>query len=80
MTLNPDRLHVYLIAKREFYEADSPIGNRCSSVVELLENRRGATGDQLANIDKNLARLVRELEKLCAEYVPENPPPGATRQ
>lgn len=80
MTINPDRLHVYLIAKREFYGAETPIGYRCSIVIELLDNRPDATGDQLKHIDENLVRMVRELEMLCADYVPVNEPPGTSRQ
>lgn len=41
MTVYPDRLHAYLIAKREFYGADTEIGHRCSNVVELLGSRPG---------------------------------------
>lgn len=66
MTVYPDRLHAYLIAKREFYGAKTPIGHRCSTVVELLMNRRGASGDQLTHIDANLAKLINEIETLCA--------------
>jgi hypothetical protein len=40
---------------------------RCSNLIEQLENRRNATGEQLAHIDKNLARNMAELEALCAE-------------
>jgi hypothetical protein len=61
-----ERTRAYLIAKREFYGAKTPIGHRCSSVVELLENRREATGDQLKHIDANLAKLIGEIEVLCA--------------
>lgn len=66
MTVYPDRLHAHLIAKRGFYGAKTPIGHRCSSVVDLLDNRRGAAGDQLTHIDKNLARLLGEIETPCA--------------
>lgn len=67
MNFDFERMRAYLIAKRNFYGADTPIGHRCSSVVELLETRRGAAGDQLTNIDKNLTRLLGEIETLCAE-------------
>lgn len=66
MTAYPDRLHAYLIAKAQFYGADTPIGHRCYNVVELLGNRRAAAGDQLANIDANLALQIGEIEALCA--------------
>jgi len=80
MTVNPDRLHAYLIAKCQFYGPESPIGHGCSNVIELLDNRRSATGAQLAQIDANLSWQVSRLEKLCAEYVPENEPAGTIRQ
>lgn len=67
MNFDFERLRTYLIAKREFYGADTPIGHRCSNVIELWQNRRNATGDQLVQIDKNLARNMAELEALCAE-------------
>lgn len=73
MTVYPDRLHAYLIAKREFYGAKTPIGHRCSSVVELLGNRRGAEGDQIKHIDANLARLIGEIETLCAAELANRP-------
>lgn len=66
MTVYPDRLHVYLIAKAQFYGANTPIGHRCYNVVELLKNRRTAEGDQFANIDAGLALQLGEIEALCA--------------
>lgn len=66
--LDPARLLSYLIAKRDFYGADTPIGHRCSSILELLDNRRkGAARAQLMHIDANLAKLLSEIEKLCAD-------------
>lgn len=69
MTIFPDRLHAYMIAKREFYGADTKIGHRCSNVEQLLKNRHGATGEQLKQIDKNLAMQIGQLEDLCAEFI-----------
>lgn len=66
LELDPSRLYAYLIAKREFYGADTPVGHRCSNIVELLGNRRGAVGTQLTEIDKELAKQVAELERLSA--------------
>lgn len=81
MTLNPNRLHAYLIAKRDFYGADSPIGHGCSNIVELFDNRRkAATLGQLAQIDANIAWQLNRLEKLCAEYEPVIEPPGTVSQ
>lgn len=74
MTIYPDRLHAYLIAKRVFYGPDTPIGHRCSNVVELLDNRRGAAGDQLTHIDANISKQLSELETLCAETAQSDKP------
>lgn len=62
-----ERVRNYLIAKRDFYGALTPVGHRCSNVIELWKNRRGAAGDQLVQIDKSLAVQMSELEALCAE-------------
>lgn len=52
-----------LIAIREAHGADSPIGHRCSNVVELIQELEGATGEQreavMANIEKQAADLQR---------------------
>lgn len=67
LEIDPSRLYAYLIAKREFYGADTPVGHRCSNIVELLGSRRGAVGRQLSEIDTELAKQVSELEKLSSE-------------
>lgn len=67
MNFEFERLRAYLIAKRNFYGADTPIGHGCSNVIGLWENRRGATEEQLVQIDKNLAKQMARLEALCAE-------------
>jgi hypothetical protein len=67
MNFDFERLRAYLIAKRNFYGADTPIGHHCSNVIELWENRRGAEGEQLIQIDKNLAKQMAALEALCAD-------------
>lgn len=58
-----------LIALRNAHGADSPIGYRCSNLVELIQNLQGATGERrdgiMANIEKqaaDLARLRRDLQ------------------
>lgn len=61
-----ERTHAYLIAKRNFYGADSAIGHRCSNIVEQLENHRNATGDQKAALEKSIAQQMADLERLCA--------------
>jgi hypothetical protein len=67
MTLHPDKIVSFLISTRESYGADSPIGHRCSNVIQLLGNRSGAFGVQLSEIDKELVKQVAELERLSSE-------------
>lgn len=45
MNFEFETTRAYLIAKREFYGADTPIGHRCSNIIELWQNRRNATGE-----------------------------------
>jgi hypothetical protein len=61
-----ENIRKILIAAREQYGADSPMGHRCSNIVGLLGNRRGAAGEQLSEIDKELAKQVAELERFSA--------------
>lgn len=55
-----------LIAMRVKYGADSPIGNRCSNLVEMLQNYEGASGDQRRALAKNIQKQMAELAKLTA--------------
>lgn len=50
-----------LIAKRIAAGADTPIGHRCSNLIEQLDNYRTAEGDQRANLAKSIQRTVTEL-------------------
>lgn len=70
MDLDHIKLRAYLIAKREFYGALTPIGHRCSNIVELLDNNVGATGDQKVNIDKSLAKQIEDIERLSNSAAP----------
>lgn len=51
-----------LIAKRNSAGANTPIGHRCSNLIEQLENLQTATGDQrthlIASIQKSMAGLA----------------------
>lgn len=53
-----------LIAKRTAAGADTPIGHRCSNLIEMLENYRTAKGEQKAALAKNIERTLAELNGL----------------
>lgn len=53
-----------LIAKRVAAGADSPIGHRCSNLIEMLENYRTAEGEQKANLAKSIQQTMTELKLL----------------
>jgi hypothetical protein len=50
-----------LIAKRNEIGADTPIGHRCSNLIEQLENLRDATGDQRAHLIKSIQKSMADL-------------------
>jgi hypothetical protein len=50
-----------LIAKRNAAGADTPIGHRCSNLIEQLENLRGATGDQREHLMKSIQKSMAGL-------------------
>lgn len=50
-----------LIGKRTAAGADTPIGHRCSNLIEQLDNYRTAEGEQRANLAKSIQRTVAEL-------------------
>lgn len=52
-----------LIAKRAAAGADTPIGHRCSNLIEQLEHYQTATGDQRANLAKSIQRSLTELAR-----------------
>jgi hypothetical protein len=61
MEFDLDKTRADLIAKRVAAGADSPIGHRCSNLIEQLENLQGATGDQRANLIKLIGASLRDL-------------------
>jgi hypothetical protein len=51
-----------LIAKRVAAGADTPIGHRCSNLIELLENYAKADGEeQRAHIEAGIRKQMAEL-------------------
>lgn len=54
---------------RAKHGADSPIGHRCSSLIEILQNLPDATGDARVQLEKSLGRAIAELERLSAKAV-----------
>lgn len=60
-----------LIALRVKHGANSPIGHRCSSLIEMLDNFATATGEQKERLAKNIEKLMAELTALVAQS--ENP-------
>ncbi len=50
-----------LIALRVKHGADTPIGHRCSNLIEQLKNLQDATGDQRANLLKAISRSLSEI-------------------
>lgn len=53
-----------LIAKRVAAGADTPIGHRCSNLIEMLDNYRTAEGEQKANLAKSIQQTMTELKLL----------------
>lgn len=65
MNLNLEQTRRELIAKRVAAGANTPIGHRCSNLVELLDNYATAEGeDQREHISKNIRRQMAELAGL----------------
>lgn len=56
-----------LDALRVQHGANTPIGHRCSNLIEQLENLSGATGDQRKGLEKRIAKSVADLAALNAE-------------
>jgi hypothetical protein len=54
-----------LIAKRVAAGAETPIGHRCSNLVELLDNYAKVEGeDQRSHLERNIRRQMTELAGL----------------
>lgn len=55
-----------LIATREKNGAETPIGRRCSNLIEQLESLKDATGEQRKHMEKSIAKSVAELARLSS--------------
>jgi hypothetical protein len=53
-----------LDALRAKHGADTPIGHRCSNLLEQLKNLDGATGQQRKDLEKFIAQQMADLERL----------------
>jgi hypothetical protein len=63
----PDPIHArrQLIAKRVAAGADTPIGHRCSNLVELLDNyAKVESEEQRANIEASIRKQMADLARL----------------
>lgn len=50
-----------LIAKRNEVGANTPLGHRCSNLIEQLENLREAAGDQRTHLIKSIQKSMADL-------------------
>ena len=57
-----------LTALRTRHGADSPVGHRCSNLIEQLKNYEEATGEQRQELEKNIAKSVADLAKLTQSF------------
>lgn len=53
-----------LDALRVKHGADTPIGHRCSNLIEQLQNLDGAAPEQRKHLEKFISQSVEELAKL----------------
>ena len=53
-----------LVRMRQRHGHDTPIGRRCSNLDEMLQNRKTATGDQLANLNYWIGVQIDDLARL----------------
>jgi hypothetical protein len=56
-----------LKALRDKYGANTPIGHRCSNLMEMLENIEGATGDQRRELERSIGRQLADLARLTVK-------------
>lgn len=59
-----------LDALRTRHGADSPIGHRCSNLVEQLDSHKYATGERRKDLEKNIAKSVADLARLSSGGAP----------
>jgi hypothetical protein len=64
---DPKTIRKSLDALRAKHGADTPIGHRCSNLIEQLKNLKGATGDHRKDLEKGISGSVAELAALNAE-------------
>lgn len=65
MDLDLESTRRQLIALRVKHGAESPIGRRCSNIVELIQNlARAVTTEQDIQIRKNIGKQMAELDRL----------------
>lgn len=62
---DPKTIRKSLDALRAKHGADTPIGHRCSNLIEQLKNYERGTGDRWA-IQQSMAKSVADLAKLSA--------------
>jgi hypothetical protein len=53
-----------LDALRAKHGADTPIGHRCSNLIEMMKNRETATPDLRRDLDKYITAAVEDLARL----------------
>ena len=53
-----------LLQLRDIHGADTPIGHRCSNVMEQLEHFAEAEGEQKMRLGELIERQISEIEKL----------------
>lgn len=54
-----------LLVKRNATGAETPAGQRCSNLDEMLQNRETATGQQLGNLNYWIGRQLDDLARLA---------------
>jgi hypothetical protein len=65
LDLSMEAMRRNLIAKRVAAGAETPIGHRCSNLVELLDNYAKVEGeDQRSHLERNIRRQMTELAGL----------------
>lgn len=63
---DPKTIRKSLDALRAKHGADTPVGHRCSNLIEMLKNLDGATGQRRKDLEKNIADSVADLARLSS--------------
>lgn len=61
MNLDHEDIRRALTAKRVAAGANTPIGHRCSNLIELLDNYRGSAGDDRIRLEYLIRKQMAEL-------------------